>query len=187
MPLIEILALALALALDAFAVAVAVGAVVGRLGFRHYFRLAWHFGLFQALMPILGWAAGSRIASFTAAWDHWLAFGLLSFLGIKMLLGAGQSGLESSERPDPTRGVTLLLLSVATSLDALAVGFSLAVLGAAIARPAVIIGIVACLMTVLGLWLGRLIGTLCAAWAQRAGGLILILIGVKIFVEHLAY
>jgi putative Mn2+ efflux pump MntP len=185
---LSLLALSVALAMDAFAVSIVTGLTLDAMTRHHVFRLAFHFGLFQALMPVLGWLAGSAVAPYISAFDHWIAFGLLAFVGGKMLWVSFSREDEGEERVvrDPTRGWSLLMLSVATSIDALAVGLSLAVVRAPIVVPAVVIGIVAGGFTTLGLLLGRRIGT---AWGKRVevlGGLILIGIGVRILVEHLA-
>ncbi len=182
----SLLALACALAMDAFAVAIVSGLTLNPLTRRHVFRLAFHFGLFQALMPVIGWAAGKAVHSYISAFDHWVAFGLLGFVGGKMLWGALHEG-EDEERPkgDPTSGWALVVLSVATSIDALAVGLSLAVIGAEIVVPAVVIGLVAAAFTAVGMVLGRRIGTIWGKRVEVLGGAILIGIGVKIVAEHL--
>jgi len=177
--------IALALAMDAFAVALGTGMNLATLTGRHLFRLGFHFGLFQALMPIVGWLAGQSVQERIAAWDHWIAFGLLSFVGGHMLKEAFSEGEERSTVHDPTRGMSLVLLSVATSIDALAVGFSLSVLGVEIWTPALVIGLVAGIMTVIGMLLGRRAGDRWGPRVEIAGGLILIGIGVKILIEHL--
>ncbi len=182
---LSLLALAVALAMDAFAVAIVTGVTLASMTWRHVFRLAFCFGMFQALMPVLGWLAGTAVRSAIEAFDHWVAFGLLCLVGGKMLW----SGLCGSEgdRPaaDCTSGWALWFLSVATSIDALAVGLSLAMVGSPIVVPAVVIGVVAASLTAAGMVLGRRIG---AGWGRRVevlGGLVLVGIGVKIVVEHL--
>ena len=181
----SLLALALALAMDAFAVSLAAGGVIDPVTWRHCFRLGFHFGLFQALMPILGWLAGSRLASLIGRWDHWLAFVLLAALGGRMIWQAWSGEEETREAADPSRGLSLVLLSVATSIDALAVGLTLAVLGVAIWRPALVIGLVAALLSVTGVLIGRRVGVLLGSRVEVAGGIVLIGVGVKILVEHL--
>jgi len=185
MDTLTLIGLALALAMDAFAVALGTALTLPRLTGRHLFRFGWHFGLFQALMPILGWFAGLTVQSWLAPVDHWVAFGLLAFVGGRMIREARQ-GEATALRSDPTRGWSLIMLSIATSIDALAVGLSLAMLKVSIWIPALVIGLVAALLTVLGMLLGRRLGE---RWSDRVaicGGLILIGIGVKILVEHLA-
>ncbi len=178
---------AVALAMDAFAVAIVAGITLNPLTPRRVFRLAFHFGLFQALMPVLGWLAGAALQVYVSAFDHWIAFGLLVLVGGKMLWEA--LARDDSEQPalnDPTAGWSLVVLSVATSIDALAVGLSLAMLGASIFAPALVIGMVAAAFTAAGMAIGRRIGL---AWGRRVevlGGLILMGIGVKILLEHLS-
>jgi manganese efflux pump family protein len=187
MDILSLFAIALALAMDAFAVALGAGLTLERLGGRHLFRLGFHFGLFQALMPIIGWLAGLTVQRWIASYDHWVAFGLLALVGGKMIHEACAEREAAKER-DPTRGLTLILLSVATSIDALAVGLSLAMLQVSIWLPALVIGLVAGALTVAGMLLGRRIGLrLGALWGPRveiAGGLILIAIGLKILLDH---
>lgn len=180
-----LLALAVALAMDAFAVAVASGFSLGRVTGRHTFRLAFHFGLFQALMPVLGWWAGRTVASLLQRWDHWAAFGLLAFIGGRMVLGALAGGTEK-RGGDPTRGLSLVILSVATSLDALAVGLSLSLLKVSILWPAAVIGGVCAVFTVAGLHLGCLAGSAVrlGRWAEGVGGGVLLAIGLRILADH---
>ncbi len=184
MDFITLLGIALALAMDAFAVAIGVSLTVAPLTGRHFFRLGFHFGLFQALMPVIGWLAGITVQKQLAAFDHWLAFGLLAFVGSKMIHEALKDE-EQRKTGDPTRGLSLVVLSVATSIDALAVGLSLGMLGVSIWRPAAVIGLVAGLLTLIGMLLGRRIGSLWGRKVEVLGGLILIGIGCKILFEHL--
>lgn len=184
MDAITLVGLALALAMDAFAVALSTGVILKKLTGRHLFRLGFHFGLFQALMPIIGWLVGLTIMKQVAAWDHWIAFGLLLFVGARMITEALKDE-ESPEERDPTRGLTMVMLSIATSIDALAVGFSLSVIGVSIWFPALIIGLVAGALTVAGMLLGDRIGQRWGARVEILGGLILIGIGTKILLEHL--
>ena len=181
---LTLIGLALALAMDAFAVALGAGVVLQKLTGRHLFRLGFHFGLFQALMPVAGWLAGRTVLHWVESWDHWIAFVLLAFIGGRMIHEALQKD-DSSRANDPTRGLTMVMLSVATSIDALAVGFSLSILGLSIWLPALVIGLVAGIMTVIGMLIGDRVGL---AWGSRVeifGGLVLIAIGLKILVEHL--
>lgn len=180
---ISIFGIALALAMDAFAVALAAGAVLNPLTGRHLFRLGFHFGLFQALMPIGGWLVGMTVQKWIAAYDHWIAFALLVFVGGRMILEAFEEKSESNAS-DPTRGLTMVMLSVATSIDALAVGLSLAMLGVSVWLPAAVIGVVAGVLTVAGMLLGRRLG---GSWGKRVevcGGLVLCGIGLKILLEQ---
>lgn len=182
---LTILGTAWALAMDAFAVATAVSAGLPVLTARHTFRLAWHFGLFQALMPILGWLGGAVLLSVMAAVDHWIAFGLLTFLGLRMIWEARHPE-DRSQNYDPTRGWSLVSLSVATSIDAFAVGLSLGLIGVSIWVPALIIGLVTLVLTYLGTRIGRKVGRYLGQWAERVGGIVLIGIGIRILLQHLA-
>lgn len=181
---LTIIAIAVALAMDAFAVALGVGINISRLTGRHLFRLGFHFGLFQALMPILGWFAGMTIQKWIHDYDHWIAFVLLFIVGGKMLYEAFQED-ETKSGKDPTRGGTLIILSIATSIDALAVGLSLGMLNISVWTPALIIGLVAGILTVAGLLLGRRCGTIWGKRVEILGGLILCAIGIKILLQHL--
>jgi putative Mn2+ efflux pump MntP len=183
---LSLLALAVALAMDAFAVSLAAGSVLQPVTFRHCFRLGFHFGLFQGLMPVLGWLAGMTVQTLIAAWDHWIAFGLLTYIGVRMIHEASGT---ADDRPatDPSRGMTLVMLSIATSIDALAVGLTLAMIEVTIWFPALVIGLVACLFSVVGVLLGRRIG---AVWGKRVevvGGLVLMAIGTKILVSDMFF
>jgi len=184
MDAVTLIGLALALAMDAFAVALGTGAVLARLTRRHMFRLGFHFGLFQALMPVIGWLAGQTVIQWVAAWDHWIAFCLLGLIGGRMIYEASSDG-EAPEGRDPTRGLSLVMLSIATSIDALAVGFSLSVIGVSIWMPALVIGLVAGTLTVLGMLLGDRIGSRWGSRVEILGGLVLIAIGSKVLIEHL--
>ncbi len=182
---LSLLALSCALAMDAFAVAIVTGLTLNPMTRRHVFRLAFHFGLFQALMPTIGWAVGNAVHKYIAAFDHWVAFGLLTLVGGKMIWGAVRGAEhEGSSRNDPTSGWALALLSVATSIDALAVGLSLAMIGSKIVVPAVVIGLVTATWTTVGMVLGRRMGSLWGKRVEVLGGLILIGIAVKIVIEH---
>jgi putative Mn2+ efflux pump MntP len=186
MNILVVLGMAAALAMDCFAVAMGMACGSDRLTARQTLRLAFHFGLFQFIMPILGWFAGENIIRTIRGVDHWAAFGLLAFVGGKMIRESFKEEKDPSTRPaDRTSGFPLLVLSVATSIDALAVGLSLAVLQINIIYPAALIGVVSFALTVLGSKLGPVVGRIIGQRAELAGGLILIGIGVKILAEHL--
>jgi putative Mn2+ efflux pump MntP len=184
MNFIEILLISLSMAMDAFAVCLGAGAHEQTSGPRPTFRLAFHFGLFQFLMPVLGWFAGETIARYITSFDHWIAFGLLAFVGGRMVW-SGFHPETDKEFNDPSRGWTLVLLSIAVSIDALAVGLSMGIVGVTIWFPAVIIGIVTGLVSWLGLRLGNKLGETFGKRMEIAGGLILVLIGVRILLGHL--
>jgi putative Mn2+ efflux pump MntP len=184
MDYLTLFGIAVALAMDAFAVALGTGMNLATLTGRHLFRLGFHFGLFQALMPVIGWLAGIGLQQRIAAWDHWIAFGLLAFVGGHMLWEARSEAHAEKDPKDPTRGLSLVILSVATSIDALAVGFSLSVLGVSIWTPALVIGLIAGALTVVGMLLGRRVGDRWGPRVEVLGGLVLIGIGLKILAEH---
>lgn len=181
---IELITIAVALAMDAFAVAIATGVALNSVSPRQTFRLAWHFGLFQALMPIIGWYLGASVRSYIEAYDHWIAFGLLGYIGYKMIKEAFDE--EDASQGDPTRGMTLIILSIATSIDALAVGLSLSMLGISVWWPSLVIGIVALAFTTLGLRIGKTAAQArsLGKYAELLGGSVLIGIGLKILWEH---
>jgi manganese efflux pump family protein len=179
-----VLLIALALSLDALAVAIAAAAAGRTTSPRSGFRLAFHFGLFQALMPILGWLAGWRLAPYIEAFDHWVAAGLLTFVAVRMIragLGRGMSELPA----DPSRGLALLTLSTAVSVDALAVGLTLALLRVAVWMPSLVIGLVTGALSFAGVRLGRSLHTRFGRAAEVTGGIVLLLIAVRILIEHL--
>jgi len=186
MTIYSIIALAVALAMDAFAVSIATGAYLGNLHTRQIFRLSWHFGLFQAVMPVAGWFSGTTISGYIAACAHWVAFGLLVLIGSNMIRGAFSDGVEEINKNDPTKGLSLVMLSVATSIDAFAAGLSLSVLNVSIIYPAAIIGITASGFTLIGLYLGsRFAGIVfLKQYTELLGGIILYVIGVQILYQH---
>ncbi|HVM70405.1 MAG TPA: manganese efflux pump MntP family protein [Anaerolineales bacterium] len=184
MSIFEILLIALSMSMDAFAVCLGAGTQERTAGPRPTFRLAFHFGLFQFLMPILGWFAGTTVLNYISAYDHWVAFGLLAFVGIRMI----RSGLgtdDASEKNDPSRGWNLVLLAIATSIDALAIGFSLGLVGVTIWYPAVVIGVVTGLVSWMGILLGNRLGAKFGKRMETIGGIILILMGIRILLSHL--
>ncbi len=176
--------MAIGLALDAFAVAVSSGIVAVQVRARHALKIGVFFGLFQAGMPLIGWAAGSIFRNIINGIDHWVSFVLLCFIGLHMIYESLQS---ESQRPgtNPLDFQILLLLSVATSIDALAAGVSFALLDVAIVRTVIIIGTVTFLLSFVGYYLGDKLGVFFKARIRVIGGIMLILIGVKILIEHL--
>jgi putative Mn2+ efflux pump MntP len=181
-----VIPVALALSMDVFAVSIGLSLQPEGLKKSQRLRLALFFGFFQFVMPLIGWLAGQGFLTYIRDVDHWVAFGLLLLIGGKMLLEAfrNREGIKKVAG-DPTKGMTLILLSVATSIDALAVGLSLAAIQQHILFPAVIIGAVAFVATLFGTMVGPLMGRIAGKWAEFSGGLILIFIGIKILTEHL--
>jgi manganese efflux pump family protein len=184
MNFLEILLIAVSMAMDAFAVCLGAAAQVNASGPRPVFRLAFHFGLFQFLMPVIGWFAGSTIVRYISAYDHWVAFGLLAFVGIRMIR-SGFDLVAPEKKKDPSRGWTLVLLAFATSIDALAIGFSLGMVGVLIWYPAIVIGLVTGLISWLGIFLGNRLGQKFGKRMEIIGGIVLILIGARILITHL--
>ena len=181
---LSILGLSLGLAMDAFAVSISAG-LKGKLSSMQTIRLSSAFGFFQFAMPMGGWFLGRQVSGFVGAFDHWIAFGLLLFVGSKMLWETRYGGqIENSA--DPTGGAMLLLLSLATSIDALSVGLSLAFLRVSILVPSIIIGIVTFILSAIGAGFGSRIGRKWGIWAEVVGGCTLILIGARILFSHLA-
>ena len=173
------------LALDAFAVSVVAGTLKRTRAPRPIFRLSFHFGLFQFLMPVVGWYGGSLVAHLVSTWDHWVALGLVSLVGGRMVR-SGLSSESESFGTDPSRGWTMVMLAVATSIDALAVGLSLAMLEVNVWYPAIVIGVVTATLSVLGLLAGQRLGAQFGKRMELLGGVILIVIGLRIVVSHLS-
>jgi putative Mn2+ efflux pump MntP len=181
-----ILVLALGLAMDAMAVSATRGIATPKIRPRHVVLVALFFGGFQALMPLIGWLIGTRIGPFVAAWDHWLAFVLLAAIGAKMLWEArGDKRTDERDTHDPFAPRILLLLAIATSIDALAAGITLPMIDAPLVTSLVTIGVTTALLCILGLYAGRRFGAMLGKRLDVVGGLVLIGLGTKILVEHL--
>lgn len=184
MDLLTIICIAIGLAMDAFAVSVANGLIIKKKKFFNAFKFGLSFGLFQMIMPLIGWSTGITLRHRMAGVDHWIAFGLLSVIGCKMIYEA--CALEQAEPTDKDVTIWLLLgLSVATSVDALAVGISFAFLNIVIIVPAIIIGVITFLMSYVGVLIGTTFGHIFEKKIEIIGGLMLIGIGIKILFEHL--
>jgi len=179
-----ILMTAIGLSADCFAVAVSISISERALSFHKLFRFPLSFGLFQAVMLALGWLGGRTIVGFISSYDHWVAFGLLVFIGGRMVWESFHEKEERTDR-DITQWFTLLALSVATSIDALAAGLSYALLNMGIFIAAITTGLTTFFITILGHFIGKRVGALVERWADIAGGIILILIGVRILLQHL--
>ncbi len=184
MTILEILLLAVGLAMDAFAVSVASGIAMKKFRFSHALRMALAFGLFQAIMPVIGWLAGRALQSFVASFDHWVAFGLLTVIGGKMIYEATRIE-EAESDSNPFGFQVLLLLSLATSVDALAVGITFAMLGSAIIVPIAIIGFITFALCLAGVRIGHVSGHFFENKIEVTGGIVLIGIGLKILIQHL--
>ena len=184
MSILELFLTAIALSMDAFAVSVTTGITLRKPRPWHAIKTGLFFGGFQALMPLIGFIAGRSVAGYIQAFDHWIACGLLALIGGKMLWDIWH-GDEDDESSDPTRTLTLLIMAIATSIDALAVGISFALLEVNIWQAIAIIGCTTCALSIAGVGLGNRLGELFKKRAALAGGVILIVIGVKILIEHL--
>lgn len=182
----ELLMIAVGLSMDAFAVAVCKGLHMRRLSWRQTGAIALCFGGFQALMPFLGWLLGSGFAKYIESFDHWIAFGLLIFLGGRMIVEAIKGEDEASEVGGSLQLPDLLMLGVATSIDALAVGVAFAVLpDVNIAWSVLFIGVTTFVLSAIGVIVGNKCGDRVGSKAGIVGGVILCVIGIKILIEHL--
>ncbi|MFW6158388.1 MAG: manganese efflux pump MntP family protein [Planctomycetota bacterium] len=176
--------IALGLSMDALAVSVAEGVVIKERKLRHAVRLALWFGGFQALMPVVGWLAGEGLQGYVSDVGHWIAFGLLTFIGLKMIAEA--VWLEAKEERARAAGLSALLaLAMATSMDALAVGVTLSMLHEAILVPVIVIGAVTFVMSLLGVWIGDRLGHFFESKIEIVAGLVLIAMGLNILLERL--
>ena len=185
--MIEIVLIAVSLALDAFAVSVSSGISVPGFGPRQAVKMGGWFGAFQFLMPLAGWLLGSSVSTYNEAVDHWVAFALLALIGGRMAYGAVRKGCgDDAVATADLSAARLATLAVATSIDALAVGVSMAFMSVNILTSAFIIGIVAFCLSVVGGLVGRRLGCLFQRRAELVGGLVLVAIGLKILMEHLA-
>ncbi len=183
--MVTVFLVAVGLAMDAFSISVASGGVYRHLHLRHGLRMAAFFGLFQAGMPILGFLAGKSLESVIEGYDHWIAFGLLSIIGGKMLLEAIKIKEVESKPNDPTNLAVVFTLSVATSIDALAVGVTLSLITEHVYTAAIAIGVITFLISWTGWWIGQKIGSFFDNKLEIIAGLVVIGIGLKILLEHL--
>ncbi len=170
--------------MDAFAASIASGVTITRDKVYHAIRIAFSFGSFQALMPLTGWYAGSCVRQCVSGIDHWIACGILSAIGAKMIYDGAVARREEDAR-DPLNVSMLLMLSVATSIDAFAVGMSLSFLNVGVLGPALVIGMVTFALSFIGVFVGTRFGRKFGRRVEIAGGLVLIFIGIKIVAEHL--
>jgi len=181
---LSVFLIALGLSADCFVVALSGGISKIDHSWSRILRVSFSFGLFQALMPVLGWLAGRTVVEFIADYDHWVAFAMLAIVGGRMLWGAFRSKHSQRKEVDITKGLLLITLSIATSIDALAVGLSFAFLNVNIALASPTIGAVAFVVTITGFKLGRRAGQLIGKRAEAIGGIILLAIGLRILLSH---
>jgi len=184
MNLFTILLIALALSMDALAVSIASGIAIKRLRLKHALTIALWFGIFQAIMPLIGWFGGIKLRDALSGMDHWVVFGLLMFIGVKMIWESFKiDPIEKNSNPLDIR--ILFTLSLATSLDALATGISFALLGIPVIMPVIIIGVVTFMVSFAGVWIGDKSGRFFGKKMEIAAGIILIIIGIKVLMSHL--
>lgn len=189
MGLIELILIAISLSMDALAVAICKGLSMTKLNMRQMVTVGVYFGVFQAVMPLIGFFAGTRFSSAIEAYDHWVVFILLLLIGLNMIRESFKKEIESTDGAEEDNGTStgikaMLPLALATSVDALAVGITFAILDVNIVRAVTLIGITTLLLSMLGVLLGSLFGSKYKAHAEIAGGAVLILIGLKVLLEH---
>jgi putative Mn2+ efflux pump MntP len=185
MDFLVLIGIAVGLSMDALAVSVTNGIMIKKLQVKHAFRIAFSFGFFQAIMPLIGWAAGITFSSYIKEIDHWIAFVLLVLVGGRMIWESISTSRKDEASKNCLHFPTLLALSIATSLDALAVGVSFAFLDIIIWLPILIIGLITFVICFLGVILGNKLGALLGNRLGIVGGLVLVGIGIKILIEHL--
>lgn len=186
MTFVTLLLTALGLSMDAFAVAITSGILISNLQFKNAIKIGLFFGFFQGFMPLLGWLAGINFSAYIVRFDHWIAFVVLSFIGLKMIYESMKEEADESNF-NPLDNKVLFLLALATSIDALAVGVSFAFLQVSIIYSIVVIAIITFFVSALGVLIGKKSGELLKKRAEIAGGLILTFIGTKILLEHLNF
>ena len=188
MGFLSLLLIAISLSFDSFAVSVGSGLSLCRkhLKWIDAIKIGMSLAVFQGMMPVIGWYLGSVVKDYIQTADHWIAFGLLTFLGIRMIM-EGRVPVQKRKVKNPTQWKVLIPMSVATSIDALAVGVSFSFFYESIIFPSLLIGFVTLVISLSGIYMGRKAGVKLAGKAEIAGGLILILIGVKILIQHLFF
>lgn len=188
--LVEFLLLGVGLAMDAFAVSICKGLAMRKVNKKQAVIIALFFGGFQAIMPVIGWLLCKGFQTYIEAFDHWIAFALLAFIGVKMIietLREKEDDVVIEEMDPPLDMKEMLMLAIATSIDALAVGISLAALDRPIVESAAIIGAVTFVISIIGVYIGNFFGNRYKKRAELTGGIILVLIGVKILCEHMGW
>lgn len=185
MSILTVVFIAAGLAMDCFAVSLGIGTTPKLITNRSLFRVSFHFGFFQGLMAFLGWLAGTTITALISRFDHWIAAGLLAIVGFRMIVEGFKPDCEETPLKDPSRGGSLVVLSIATSIDAMAVGLSLAVLGVNILQSCIIIGVVSAVFSLAGMLLGSRLGVCFGRRMVILGGVILNGIGLRILYTHL--
>jgi len=184
MNIVTITILAFGLAMDAFAVSITSGLAIKKLHINNALKIAVFFGSFQAVMPLIGWLAGNSLKDYISGIDHWIIFVLLSLIGCKMIYGS-MKGTSNKKKINPLNFSVLLVLSITTSIDALAVGVSFSLINVFFLPPIIIIGMVTFLLSFVGVYIGNTAGHFFENKIEIAGGAILIGIGIKILIEHM--
>jgi manganese efflux pump family protein len=183
--LLAVIAIAVGLAMDTFAVSIVTGAAYKQLHIRHALRMAGFFGGFQAFMPVVGYLAGLSVRQYVSNYDHWIAFGILAAVGLKMIYESFKIK-EERKTPNPANLAVVLVLAVATSIDALAVGITLSLITNAIALAVIIIGVITFGLSFAGVYIGKKFGHFFEGGIEAIGGLVLIALGIKIVIQHVA-
>lgn len=185
MELLAVIAIAVGLAMDTFAVSIVTGAAYKQLHIRHALRMAGFFGGFQAFMPVVGYLAGLSVRQYVSNYDHWIAFGILAAVGLKMIYESFKIK-EERNTPNPANLAVVLVLAIATSIDALAVGITLSLITNAIAMAVIIIGVITFGLSFAGVYIGKKFGHFFEGGIEIVGGLVLIALGIKIVIQHVA-
>lgn len=185
MSTIEIVLVGVSLAMDAFAVSTCKGLSMPKINYKHALIIALFFGVFQAVMPLIGWLLGSAFEKYITTFDHWIAFGLLLLLGVKALVDAIKDKDDDEKNEYKLDFKELTVLAIATSIDALAVGVTFAFLQVSLALSVSLIGVITFVLCLIGVMIGNKFGSKWKKPASIAGGVVLILMGVKILLEHL--
>jgi len=185
MELLAVIVIAVGLAMDTFAVSIVTGAAYKQLHIRHTLRMAGFFGGFQAFMPVVGYLAGLSVRQYVSNYDHWIAFGILAAVGLKMIYESFKIK-EERKTPNPANLFVVLVLAVATSIDALAVGITLSLITHAIALAVIVIGVVTFGLSFAGVYIGKKFGHFFEGGIEVIGGLVLIALGIKIVIQHVA-
>ena len=185
MELLSIITIAVGLAMDTFAVSIVTGAAYKQLHIRHTLRMAGFFGGFQAFMPVVGYLAGLTVRQYVSDYDHWIAFGILAAVGLKMIYESFKIK-EERNTPNPSNLAVVLVLAVATSIDALAVGVTLSLITHAIVLAVIIIGVITFGLSFAGVYIGKKFGHFFEGGIEIVGGLVLIALGIKIVIQHVA-
>lgn len=188
MSVIELVLIAIGLSMDAFAISVCKGLGMPKINYKHTFVIGLFFGGFQALMPLIGWFVGLRFERYIFNFDHWVAFALLSFIGVRMIFQALKKDSDEYPINEQINIKELFVLAIATSIDALAVGITFALVpGTDIGPAVIIIGTITFALSCVGVAIGNRFGAKYKSRAELAGGIILVSMGLKIVLDHMGY